>query len=217
MQINHGTNAIAQQIANTRSLSYTTNERTAGSIAVWDFSNAPASAKTITETNLSTAKDTNDQTPSDFASALLEAEEKTLSQEGKNENFGFGDFFDIANPLQHLPVIGTAYRAITGDEIKQSSQIIGGALYGGAAGAALNIASAALTNETGKTPSQHLGNLFTANNQSTQSAAEVALTAASQPAQAPSEYLLSFTEEPAPTQPKQAKTYAHENAARYND
>lgn len=48
-----------------------------------------------------------------------------------DDGFGFDDFLDIINPLQHLPVIGTAYRAITGDAIETPARLAGGALFGG--------------------------------------------------------------------------------------
>lgn len=46
----------------------------------------------------------------------------------------FGDILDIVNPLQHIPVVGTLYRSITGDEMSQSAGILGGFLYGGPVG-----------------------------------------------------------------------------------
>jgi hypothetical protein len=46
----------------------------------------------------------------------------------------FSDFLDIINPLQHIPIIGTIYRAITGDEISPSARIFGGFLFGGPLG-----------------------------------------------------------------------------------
>ncbi len=46
----------------------------------------------------------------------------------------FGDFLDIINPLQHIPIIGTIYRAITGDEIAAFARIFGGFLFGGPLG-----------------------------------------------------------------------------------
>ncbi len=46
----------------------------------------------------------------------------------------FGDFLDIINPLQQLPIIGTIYRAVTGDTIKPAARIAGGLLYGGPIG-----------------------------------------------------------------------------------
>jgi hypothetical protein len=49
-------------------------------------------------------------------------------------DFSFSDFVDIINPLQHLPLIGDAYRAVTGDSIKPVSQVTGDILYAGATG-----------------------------------------------------------------------------------
>ncbi|MDP6473864.1 MAG: hypothetical protein QF894_03030 [Alphaproteobacteria bacterium] len=33
------------------------------------------------------------------------------------DGFGFDDFLDLINPLQHIPIISTIYREITGDTI----------------------------------------------------------------------------------------------------
>ena len=35
----------------------------------------------------------------------------------KEEGLSFGDFLEIINPLQHIPVVSTLYRMVTGDEI----------------------------------------------------------------------------------------------------
>ena len=67
-----------------------------------------------------------------------------------DDGFTFGDFLDIINPLQHIPVVGTIYRAITGDTMEAGSEIAGGALYGGPIGALLSVADVAFTAETGK-------------------------------------------------------------------
>lgn len=55
-------------------------------------------------------------------------------------SMSFGDFIDMINPLQHIPVVSSLYRAIAGDEINPVSRIAGDALYGGVMG----IASAGL-------------------------------------------------------------------------
>lgn len=51
-----------------------------------------------------------------------------------DEGFGFDDFLDIINPLQHIPIVGTLYREITGDEIHAPARLAGGALFGGLLG-----------------------------------------------------------------------------------
>jgi hypothetical protein len=52
----------------------------------------------------------------------------------KAAGFGFADLLDIVNPLQHLPVIGTLYRGLTGDGIGLGARLAGGTLYGGPLG-----------------------------------------------------------------------------------
>ncbi len=51
-----------------------------------------------------------------------------------DDSVGFDDILDIVNPLQHLPLIGWAYRRITGDTIKPVPAMMGGAIYGGGIG-----------------------------------------------------------------------------------
>lgn len=57
---------------------------------------------------------------------------------------------DIINPLQHIPVISTMYRHITGDEISPVARIAGGALFGGPVGLAAGVVNAAVAESTGK-------------------------------------------------------------------
>jgi hypothetical protein len=65
-------------------------------------------------------------------------------------DFSFGDFLDIVNPLQHLPVVGTLYRAVTGDTIKAPEKIMGDTLYGGPLGGLSAIADTIYQEKTGK-------------------------------------------------------------------
>lgn len=46
----------------------------------------------------------------------------------------FLDVLDVINPLQHIPVVNTMYREITGDEISGAARMAGGTLYGGVFG-----------------------------------------------------------------------------------
>ncbi|CAO3414504.1 hypothetical protein [Azospirillum argentinense] len=62
----------------------------------------------------------------------------------------FGDFLDIINPLQHIPIVNTIYREITGDTIKPSSKVIGGILFGGPLGGMASIANAVVEQAQGK-------------------------------------------------------------------
>jgi hypothetical protein len=53
--------------------------------------------------------------------------------EGADE-LTFSDILSVINPLQHIPVVSTLYRWITGDTIKPAARVVGGALYGGPIG-----------------------------------------------------------------------------------
>ena len=66
-------------------------------------------------------------------------------------SFSFKDLLDIVNPLQHLPVIGSIYRYLTGDEPSVGTRVIGDTLYGGPIGFGVSVVSnALLTNESGQ-------------------------------------------------------------------
>ena len=65
------------------------------------------------------------------------------------KGFGFRDLVDIINPLQHLPIIGSIYRWVTGDRPGEAAQIAGDALYGGPIGVGFSLASAALQDSQG--------------------------------------------------------------------
>lgn len=68
---------------------------------------------------------------------------------GDGESF-FHHILDVINPLQHLPVVGTIYRAITGEHIGPIEKIAGDGLYGGIWGAATSAADVAFESITGK-------------------------------------------------------------------
>jgi hypothetical protein len=68
------------------------------------------------------------------ALAAEPSETKSSIKWWSGESFGFKDILDILNPLQHLPVISTLYRAFTGEGIGGVARIIGGAIYGRAGG-----------------------------------------------------------------------------------
>jgi hypothetical protein len=68
----------------------------------------------------------------------------------EHSGLGFGDLLDVINPLQHIPIIGTIYRRITGDTMSAAAEIAGGALYGGIVGTVASIADVLFAQETGK-------------------------------------------------------------------
>jgi hypothetical protein len=62
----------------------------------------------------------------------------------------FHDVLDAINPLQHLPVIGTLYRSLTGEQIKPFPKAAGDLLYGGPLGFVSSIADTVFEKVTGK-------------------------------------------------------------------
>lgn len=71
------------------------------------------------------------------------------------DGFSFDDLVDLVNPLHHIPLVGSVYRALTGDQIAAGPRILGGALFaGGPVGAAVaaagNAVNASIAHDTGK-------------------------------------------------------------------
>lgn len=83
----------------------------------------------------------------------------TQANKGDSE-VSFWDFVDIINPLQHLPIISTIYREITGDTIKPLARVAGGALFGGAIGAALAVVTEVVEEAAGLNDGETLLSLF---------------------------------------------------------
>jgi hypothetical protein len=68
----------------------------------------------------------------------------------QNGDFGFGDFLDIINPLQHIPIVATLYRNMSGDTIGAAPRVIGGALWGRIGGLISGAVNAVVDWFTGK-------------------------------------------------------------------
>lgn len=62
---------------------------------------------------------------------------------------GAGDILDILNPLQHIPLVGSLYRHVTGDTIKPGAMLMGGAVFGGGAGLVAASVNVAVADEAG--------------------------------------------------------------------
>jgi hypothetical protein len=65
-------------------------------------------------------------------------------------NSFWDNVLDVVNPLQHLPVVGTIYRAATGDRIGDVEKVAGDTLYGGPIGLVTSLADVAFEKLTGK-------------------------------------------------------------------
>ena len=70
------------------------------------------------------------------------------------DGFTFGDLVDMLNPLHHIPIIGTIYRKITGDEIAPPARIAGGTLFAGPIGAAMAVVSMVVERTSGIAPAE---------------------------------------------------------------
>ena len=77
------------------------------------------------------------------------------------DGFTFLDLLDIINPLQHIPVVSTIYRDLTGDTLDHGSRLIGGTLFGGPIGALVSVANVIFEETTGKDMGEHMMALFT--------------------------------------------------------
>ncbi len=73
----------------------------------------------------------------------------TSADSGSDWHVSFDDVLDVVNPLQHFPIVGTLYRAITHDQIKTPEKIAGDTLYGGLWGLASSVADTAFEKLTG--------------------------------------------------------------------
>lgn len=58
--------------------------------------------------------------------------------------FTYGDLIDTINPLQHIPLLSAAYRAVTGEKISTASNVAGGTIYGGVFGGIAALAGSML-------------------------------------------------------------------------
>jgi hypothetical protein len=88
--------------------------------------------------------------PSPVASTGAESVTVTASKSADQGESFFHHILDVINPLQHLPVVGTIYRAITGEHIGTIEKIAGDTLYGGLWGAVSSVADVAFQAITGK-------------------------------------------------------------------
>jgi hypothetical protein len=77
---------------------------------------------------------------------------------GPDGKFGWDDFLDVINPLQHIPIIAQIYRAVTGDQISGAAELIGSLPFGplGVIGTMGTVADLAVKDTTGKDIGENL-------------------------------------------------------------
>lgn len=92
---------------------------------------------------------TSSPAPVPAANAALRA----TQQPSDPPDITFRDVLHALNPLQYVPVVGTIYRAVTGDTLPEALRSIGsivtGGLMGGPVGAAIAAAGSLLQHVTG--------------------------------------------------------------------
>jgi len=91
----------------------------------------------------------------------LNAEPVKTSGIWEGKSFSFWDVLDAINPLQHIPIISTIYRKITGDEMGYAARITGDALYSGLFGSLISglvsgVANVFVDARTGKDIGEHV-------------------------------------------------------------
>ena len=138
------------------------HDRMAGSFPVWEKA---STAKQQTEQRLANAIN-GTQTDTDSSYKLSLTSENQTKPAANETPFGFGDLFDMVNPLHHIPVLGSIYRNFSGDTIRGPGQVIGGALYGGPLGAASSMINMLVEHDTGKDITNHALNYAFSNNPS---------------------------------------------------
>lgn len=95
------------------------------------------------------------------ARQALESEPAQTSSEGGflpfgADGFSFLDLLDVINPLQHIPVVGTIYRELTGDTLDPLPRIAGSTLFFGPVGAAVSSANVVLEQASGQDLGDHI-------------------------------------------------------------
>ena len=92
------------------------------------------------------------QSPAPAMAPLDDGKPHVWAQKG----FQFHDLLDIVNPLQHLPVISSIYRWLTGDSIGNLPRVVGDALYGGPMGFVSGLVGVLVKEESGKDIGEHV-------------------------------------------------------------
>ncbi len=78
---------------------------------------------------------------------------------GEITDLSFGDVLDTINPLQHIPIVSSIYRAVTGEQIRPVARVVGDIIYGAGIGGGIgggisavsdSVANSIMEAETGK-------------------------------------------------------------------
>ncbi len=106
--------------------------------------------------------------PTGPRSAPRVQQDRGAPERADNQPLSFWDMLDVINPLQHIPVVNTIYRELTGDTIKTPIKLIGATAIGGPIGFAAAMADSLLSEATGKDFGEHAMAAFTGPSADTQ-------------------------------------------------
>ncbi|HEV2675324.1 MAG TPA: hypothetical protein VGV37_12345 [Aliidongia sp.] len=73
-----------------------------------------------------------------------------------SDHFSFHDLLDAINPLQHIPIVSTIYRAVTGDTLGNAARVVGDGIYGGVIGVIAGLVDVSVIEATGKDIGQNV-------------------------------------------------------------
>ncbi len=164
---------ILEPKENSATFKMVNHDRTAGSMPVWEKNSKASSAKEQTAARFADALNATKESVSSspFRMALAPSETAPGST-GSPKPFGFGDILDIVNPLHHIPLIGSLYRNISGDEIRGPGRILGGAIFGGPLGAASSMVNMLIEYDTGQDITAHALNMVNGHPQTEQTSSK---------------------------------------------
>lgn len=89
---------------------------------------------------------------------LSEADAAMLAPPAHGKRLSFADLIDVINPLQHIPIVSTIYRRLTGDEMGAPARLAGGALFGGVIGLAAAVVDTVVDKVSGAGMGDHVMN-----------------------------------------------------------
>ncbi|MSO85500.1 MAG: hypothetical protein EXR02_09620 [Rhodospirillales bacterium] len=78
----------------------------------------------------------------------------------ENGDFSLADLLDVINPLQHIPIVSSLYRDLTGDRIGHGARLAGGVLFMGPLGGLSALANIVMLEASGKDVGDHAIALF---------------------------------------------------------
>jgi len=78
-----------------------------------------------------------------------------------DDGFSFGDVVDMINPLQHIPVVSTFYRAAIDDEISPAPRVMGSTLFFGPLGLVAALGNIIVEQNTGMDIGEHVASWVT--------------------------------------------------------